>query len=94
VEAEKWLRRQWPRDAGCQYYPAVEPLIHAYYTRTYFTFERSRRDGVLIPALSMHTDVSCIRAALPDGASGYVAKSVADMEVLTASKRWREDACL
>jgi two-component system response regulator NreC len=34
--------------------------------------------------LSMHRDVSYVRAALAAGASGYVAKSVADAELLTA----------
>jgi two-component system response regulator NreC len=34
--------------------------------------------------LTMHTDVSYVRAALAAGASGYVAKSVADTELLSA----------
>lgn len=45
---------------------------------------RSSSAGPKILILSMHTDASYVRMALAAGASGYVAKSVADTELLTA----------
>lgn len=45
---------------------------------------RSSGVGTKVLVLSMHTDASYVRMALAAGASGYVAKSVADTELLTA----------
>lgn len=45
---------------------------------------RSSSVGTKVLVLSMHTDASYVRMALAAGASGYVAKSVADTELLTA----------
>jgi two-component system response regulator NreC len=45
---------------------------------------RTAGPGPAVLVLSMHTDVSYVRMALAAGASGYVAKSVADAELLTA----------
>ncbi|HAP39332.1 MAG TPA: DNA-binding response regulator [Nitrospira sp.] len=45
---------------------------------------RSTYPNTYVLVLSMHTDVSYVRTALAAGASGYVAKSAADTELLTA----------
>lgn len=45
---------------------------------------RSSSVGTKVLVLSMHTDASYVRMALAAGASGYVTKSVADTELLTA----------
>ncbi|HSE60613.1 MAG TPA: response regulator transcription factor [Nitrospiraceae bacterium] len=45
---------------------------------------RSASAGTKVLVLSMHTDASYVRMALAAGAGGYVAKSVADTELLTA----------
>jgi two-component system response regulator NreC len=45
---------------------------------------RRLQPSTYVLVLSMHRDVSYVRAALAAGASGYVAKSVADAELLTA----------
>ncbi len=45
---------------------------------------RRAHSEIKVLVLSMHTDVSYVRMALAAGASGYVAKSVADSELLTA----------
>jgi two-component system, NarL family, response regulator NreC len=45
---------------------------------------RQSHPAVQVLVLSMHTDISYVRTALAAGASGYVAKSVADAELLTA----------
>jgi len=45
---------------------------------------RQAHPAVHVLVLSMHTDVSYVRTALAAGATGYVAKSVADAELLTA----------
>ncbi|HEU4504693.1 MAG TPA: response regulator transcription factor [Nitrospira sp.] len=45
---------------------------------------RRLQPSTYVLVLSMHKDVSYVRAALAAGASGYVAKSVADAELLTA----------
>ena len=45
---------------------------------------RSSCVGMKVLVLSMYTDASYVRMALAAGANGYVAKSVADTELLTA----------
>lgn len=45
---------------------------------------RRLQPSTYVLVLSMHRDVSYVRAALAAGASGYVAKSVADAELLSA----------
>ena len=45
---------------------------------------RAEYPATYVLVLSMHTDTSYVRSALAAGASGYVAKSAADTELLTA----------
>ncbi|ALA60286.1 response regulator transcription factor [Nitrospira moscoviensis] len=45
---------------------------------------RQAQPAVHVLVLSMHTDISYVRTALAAGATGYVAKSVADAELLIA----------
>lgn len=45
---------------------------------------RAEHPATYVLVLSMHTDASYVRSALAAGASGYVAKSAADTELLTA----------
>lgn len=45
---------------------------------------RAEYPATYVLVLSMHTDASYVRSALAAGASGYVAKSAADKELLTA----------
>lgn len=45
---------------------------------------RQAHPAMRVLVLSMHTDVSYVRTALAAGATGYVPKSVADAELLTA----------